>query len=230
MRKTLPILFVLFLISCGVLFADTIYLKNGRKINGIVKNEEDGMVELEVGGGVVKFKSSEIEKMEISEIGERQQMREDWETQKQRMQEKIVQQQIEEAQQPKRVEFSRDSRGITLTVKLNKKADVRLVMDTGSALIVLRRSVAKKLGINLDNVTPDAKLIVADGRKVDAKLVTLTSVEVEGVEANGVQAAVMLEEVQGGLLYEEGLLGMSFLKRFNFKVDQRQKRLILEKI
>jgi clan AA aspartic protease (TIGR02281 family) len=223
-------LFVLFLVSCGVLFADTIYLKNGRKINGIVKSEEDGMVELEVGGGAVKFKSSEIEKMEFSEISEHRQIRQDWEDQKQRTQEKIVQQQIAEAQQPKRVEFSRDSRGITLSVKLNRKADVRLVMDTGSALVVLRRSVAKKLGINLESTKPDAKLIVADGRKVDAKLVTLASVEVEGVVANNVEAAVMLEEVQGGLLYEDGLLGMSFLKRFNFKVDQRQKRLILEKI
>ena len=112
---------------------------------------------------------------------------------------------------------------------MNNKVQAALVLDTGASVILLRKEVALKLGINLENVKPDSNIIVADGRKVNAKYITLDSVKVENVEAVKVDAAIILDEI-GDIGFQDGLLGMSFLQRFNFKVDQRDKRLILERL
>jgi predicted aspartyl protease len=53
-------------------------------------------------------------------------------------------------------------------------------------------------------------------------------VKVENVEAEDVPAAVLTEAItRPG--YEDGLLGMSFLNRFTFKVDYNSGKLILER-
>jgi len=51
---------------------------------------------------------------------------------------------------------------------------------------------------------------------------------VQGVEAKGV-GAVVLPEGAAFTRGEDGLLGMSFLRKFNFKIDHTTKKLILEK-
>jgi clan AA aspartic protease (TIGR02281 family) len=217
------------LICCNKLQADTIYLMNGRSISGIIKSQEQDFVELEVSGGSVKFKRSEIDRIEKSGTGERTLIRQRWETQKQQNLERLIRQQHEEERKPKEAIFSRDSLGITLAVKINNKIEAKLVLDTGATLVVLRRDLAVSLGINLDDAKPDIKLMLADGRKINAKFITLESVKVEDSEAKNVEAAIMLEEA-GEFGFGDGLLGMSFLKRFNFKVDYKQKKLILEKL
>ena len=92
---------------------------------------------------------------------------------------------------------------------------------------MLRRHVADKLGIKLDK--PDAKVTLANGKTVDAKQVTLRSVKVQDSEAFNVGAVILMEE-DNGLGAADGLLGMSFLKNFSFKIDQKYKKLILEKL
>jgi clan AA aspartic protease (TIGR02281 family) len=102
-------------------------------------------------------------------------------------------------------------------------------LDTGASLVMLSKDVAKKIGINLDKVKPDMKVIMADGRQANAKQIILDSIRVENVEAEKVEAAVLLDQT-GELGFGDGLLGMSFLKKFNFKIDQKDKKLILEKL
>jgi clan AA aspartic protease (TIGR02281 family) len=216
-------------ICCNKLQADTIYLMNGRSISGIIKSQEQDFVELEVSGGSVKFKRSEIDRIEKSGTEERTLIRQRWETQKQQNLERLIRQQHEEESKPKEAIFSRDSLGITLAVKINNKIEAKLVLDTGATLVVLRRDLAASLGINLDDAKPDIKLMLADGRKINAKFITLESVKVQDSEAKNVEAAIMLEEA-GDFGFGDGLLGMSFLKRFNFKVDYKEKKLILEKL
>jgi len=213
----------------SLLQADTIYLKNGRSIEGLIKSEEGEVVDLEVCAGSVKFKKSEIERIEKSSPEEIDAMRQEWARHDKEVQDNMLKQQIAEERKPRKVEFSQDRHTIVLAVTLNKRIEVSLVLDTGASLVVLKKNIAEKLGINLDNVKPDAKLILADGRQVDAKYVTLESVKAQGVEAQNVEAAIMLQDVgEAGL--QDGLLGMSFLRKFNFKVDYRDKKLILEKL
>ncbi len=212
-----------------LLCADTISLKNGREIDGIIWNESEDSVELEVSSGSVTFKRSEIDKIKRSSLSDQQQMRVDWERQKQENQENILQQQEEEEAQPQEVELTRDSPNITISAQLNGMVEVQLVMDTGSTLIVLKKEIAEQLNVGLDDPSPEVRLVLADGRQIHAKLITLASVKVENVEAKDVEAAVMLDEITDPG-FKDGLLGMSFLKRFNFKVDNREKKLILEKL
>jgi len=231
-NKPAMIKIVFFLFFFGfvtTLHADTLYLKNGRNIEGIVKNEDNGIVELEVSGGLVKFKNSEIERIEKKAEEESLLLRQKWDKNKIELQKRIEKQRIEEDKRPKKVGFSNDGQGIVIEANLNNRAQVSLVLDTGASVILLRKEVAQKLGINLENVKPDSNIIVADGRKVNAKYITLDSVKVENVEAVNVGAAIILDEIKD-IGFRDGLLGMSFLQRYNFKVDQRDKRLILERL
>ena len=230
MAKYNQLLILVFLFNIlGLAFADTLYLKNGRSIEGIIKNEDNEVVDLEVYGGSVKFMKSEIEKIEKASLEDSNALRQKWERQKIENQNKILGQQLEEGRRPKQIEFSQDTQNIILPVSLNNKLEVSLILDTGASLVVLRKNIAEKLGIDLNNVKPQAQLTLADGRQVNAKYIILESVKVENAEAKNVEAAVMLDDTgEAGL--GDGLLGMSFLKRFNFKVDHRDKKLILEKL
>jgi clan AA aspartic protease (TIGR02281 family) len=222
-------IFLLFFGCVSTLYADTLYLKNKRSMEGIVKSEDSEMVDLEVYGGSVKFKKSEIDRIEKTTAAESGLLRRKWEAKKKEQQQRIEQQKLAEEEKPKRIEFSKDSQGIIIEATLNNKVKVSLVLDTGASVILLGKGVAEKLGINPGNMKPDAKITVADGRKVDAKYITLESVKVVNVEAVKVEAAIIFDEI-GDAGFHDGLLGMSFLKRFNFKVDQRDKKLILERL
>lgn len=209
-------------------YADTLYLKNGRSIQGLIKSENEGAIELEVNGGIVKFKKSEVEKIEKVSSEEAVRIRRKWEGERKELQERISQQQLEEENKPHKQEFSQSDQGIILPVTLNKKVEASLVLDTGASIMLLRKDVAKKLGLDLDTAKFDMQVQLADGRKVNAKYIVLESVRVQNSEALNVKAAVLLDEAD--ISFGEGLLGMSFLSRFNFKVDQKEKKLTLEKL
>ena len=209
--------------------ADTLYLKNGRRIEGLIKSEDDDSVELEISSGTVKFNKSDIEKIERTAPGESDTIRQQLEKERQEARQRYEQQSQKEKSRPREVEFSRDALGITVRAILDKKVEATLVLDTGASLVMLTRSVAQKLGLNLERVRPDMQLQMADGRKVKGKRIILGSVKVQNVEATNVEAAVLLEEA-GNIGFGDGLLGMSFLRQFNFKIDQKEKKLILEKL
>jgi aspartyl protease family protein len=226
-----------FLIGCSLFlsalafssYADTLKLKNGRSIEGIIKKEDAGMVELEIGAGSVKFLKSEIAEILRSSGSEDSLLRSRWQNEKAVLEGKIARRDAEEASKPRKATFSHDSKGMTVAVRLNNKVDTTMVLDTGASLILLTRDVAEKLGYNLDRLRPNMKVQVADGRTVDAARIILDSVKVENSEAERVEASVLMEE-KGNFGFEDGLLGMSFLKRFNFKIDLKEKKLILEKL
>jgi clan AA aspartic protease (TIGR02281 family) len=210
--------------------ADTIYLKNGRSIEGIIKSEDEDSIKLDIGIGTVGFKKSEIERITRSVQEESNEIRQKWERHRQETERKLKEEAKMREQQPKRIEVSKEKGHIFVNAILNKKVTVQLLMDTGASVIVLTHSIGEQLGINTDNRQKDiVKLQLADGRKIDAKYISLKSVTVQEVEATNVDAAVLLDDV-GETNFKDGVLGMSFLNKFNFKVDQNNKQLILEKL
>lgn len=226
-RYSLLILLLLFVSASGV-NADTLYLKNGRQIEGLIKNEDQDYIELEVSGGMVKFQKQEIERIKKTDYQESVSIRRKWEKQKSETQEKLLKRKEEEKRKPRAVEFSGEGHAITVNATLNHKVEVSLLLDTGASLVILKKNIAEQLGIDLEKAKPDSKLTVADGRQINAKYILLESVKVENAEAEGVGAAIMLEEA-GNTGFGDGLLGMSFLKKFNFKIDYTDGKLILEK-
>jgi len=222
------LLVLIFLGFAALTSADTLYLKNGRSIEGIIKNEDAESIELEVGSGSVKFDKTQVESVIRSSGAEAEAMRQDWERKKKDTERKISQQKEKEEKRPREAGFDKQGNDIIVSALLDKKVEVSLVLDTGASITMITRDVAKKLGLNVDRLKPDMHPQLADGRQVNAKYIIIDSVKVENSEARKVEACILLD--QSASIGADGLLGMSFLKRFNFKVDHKAKKLILEKL
>ena len=112
---------------------------------------------------------------------------------------------------------------------LNKKVEAKLLLDTGASTVLLTKRLAEKLGIKTNGENKNkGKVRLADGREVDGMYMRLDSVNVQGVEAKDVGTVVLLEHTKTNS--HDGLLGMSFLSKFNFQIDTVNKKIILEKL
>ncbi|AKT38357.1 retropepsin-like aspartic protease [Chondromyces crocatus] len=100
-------------------------------------------------------------------------------------------------------------------VKVNGQEAAAFLVDTGASHVTLPRVLADRLGVRLSGAE-EVVLRTANGRKT-GHLVLLPSVAVEGVEARQVPA-IVVDELSPGI---EGLLGLSFLTRFDFRQADR---------
>jgi clan AA aspartic protease (TIGR02281 family) len=123
------------------------------------------------------------------------------------------------------VKLIRRGNGLTAKVLLNRRVSADLVIDTGATDTVISGNLAKKLGISV-NRGRDVICQVADGRSVNAKQVKIREIRVGGAKVYNVQAVVLDSEEMGN---SPGLLGMSFLDNFVFKVDTEKELLVLQK-
>lgn len=219
----LAILFVTFPLK-----ADTIYLKNGRTIEGFILKEDPDSIQVDVGFGKVGLKRSETENISRSNEEDSEQLRDKWLRQKAASLERAKEEKLKEVSAPKYVTIVDDRGQIAVEALLNRKIKVALILDTGSSLMVIKESVAKQLKLDASTLKGEIKLKLADGRESIAQHAVLSSVSVQGVEAQNVDAAILTADIQDPAL-KDGLLGMAYLKNFNFKIDQKNKKLILEK-
>lgn len=232
LRFVLAILILNSIFISGIVIdssADTVYFKNGKSMEGIIKSEDATSIELELPYGTVKFSKSMIDRIKKLSAEEAVQLRSNW--QQQGAQERMKQEATQNIKnsQPRKVELEKQRGHIVVPAKLNKKVDVTLLLDTGASLIVLPRRVGEQLGVNFDSKDNVIQLQLADGRASFAKYFVLKSVQIRGSEATSVGAAVLFDNSASSSI-GDGLLGMSFLKNFNFKIDQGRGELILEKI
>jgi len=125
-------------------------------------------------------------------------------------------------------EASSEKRGPHVVVKasINGKVRASLLVDTGATIVTLSRRVFEKLELGPEAQRGEAEVTLADGRKLKALVVVLDSVEVGGMRARRVEAAVLPESDPQA----DGLLGMSFLKHFSFRLDTERNRLILKAV
>lgn len=237
MRITAGIIFIISLVLGFIPEArpDTINLKNGRSIDGLIRKEDEDNVVLDVGFGTVKFRKEEIRSISRSADDEAELIRREWQQEKEREEEKRLEREQKEKLirqekefEPKEVSFSPDDSGhIAVSALLNKKIRASLVLDTGASIVLLSHRIAEKLGRKILNKGQTIKVQMADGRQVEAKYIILNSVSVEGLEAKDVGAAVLADD--NNMDMQDGLLGMSFLNRFNFQIDMINKKFILKK-
>ena len=235
--KALMFLFIpLFLLFIAPeAYPDIVYLKNGRHIEGLIEKEDKDNVVLDVGFGTVKFRRVEIEEVYRSDKREVKDIKKEWKEQKKLEEKRWVEREKEREEEsrsrefePKKIPFSGAEESIVVNALLNKKVKASFLLDTGATAILLSDRIAKRLRINLGGPEKDkVKVRTADGRLLDAKFVVLDTVSVEGLEAKDVEAVVLLED--SDMPIGDGLLGMSFLKRFNFQIDTADKKLILKK-
>ncbi|MBU1147532.1 MAG: retroviral-like aspartic protease family protein [Candidatus Omnitrophica bacterium] len=229
----IPISFLLFGLVSGSL-ADTIYLKNGRSIEGLIAKEDNETVELDVGFGTVKFRKTEIDNIDRSSPEQVSSIRKGWKEQKE-VEEKrrserareLEEERRREELEPKEVSFSKDSQRIVVDALINNKINASLLLDTGATTVVLSNRIAEELRIDRGSSDKeDIEVQLADGRKIEARYVVLDSVRVEDAEVKDVGAVILLDAEED---IEDGLLGMSFLNKFNFQIDTLNNKLVLQK-
>jgi aspartyl protease family protein len=234
--------------------ADTLYLKNGSSLKGFIKKENQNSVEWDVGCGTVTFGRNEIARIYKSSPEESAKIQQKWEKEKiqsqwldsqsgqvrdrlraelERVSAEISQQQeLRKQAEPKKEEevgVTKEKGQIVVDALLNNKSHASLVLDTGASVVLLTKEAALKagMGVGYDKWATFIDLQLADSRKIRARRAFLQSVKIENVVAEDVEAAVLLDDTQVAGL-KDGLLGMSFLSRFNFTVDQDKEKLILK--
>ncbi len=107
---------------------------------------------------------------------------------------------------------------------INDKVDAMFMVDTGATYVTISTSMAKQLQLDIISKTPRENLRLADGSVQNVPVVTLSSISLGGVKQNQVKAAVM--ETSPNFT---PLLGMSFLKHFNWRFEGNNK-IVFEKL
>jgi len=200
-----------------------------------VEKETPDSVTLNVGFGTVKFRRGEIKDILVSTPDQRAAMLKEWEVNRKQEEskwQKKTEYRKETARQkefaPKHAGFSGANDQITVNAVLNKKIKANLLLDTGATLVLLSKKVADKIKKETNLTEGDIiKMQLADGRKTDARLILLDTLSVEDATAENIIGAVLLDPEED---IGDGVLGMSFLSKFNFQIDNAEKKIILKKL
>ena len=113
------------------------------------------------------------------------------------------------------IKLQRENDTFLIDVRINEKPTRQMVLDTGASSISLPFTMAQELGITVEDADPKVNVVLADGRQVMAALKTLESVQVGQFIVRNVECLVLPEE----LIAAPALLGNSFLKHFQFRLD-----------
>lgn len=109
---------------------------------------------------------------------------------------------------------------------VNGRAKANLLLDTGATDTQISSELARKLKIPLHKGTL-VPVTLAGGRQAVARSIKLKELQVGPMKVKNIDALV----IEGDhAMSEDGLLGMSFLKYFEFKIDARNGELTLKKI
>lgn len=215
--------FLSVILCYGSAYADRLIFDNGLSMEGVISQETEDEIALDIGGGTVKFKRSKIERVIRSSNSENKSLIQNWKVGKAKRASEIP----SFAKKRGTVKMEHGVSGMVVNTLLNKKVNAKLVLDTGASLVVLSRPIARRLGINMES-KDIIQVGLADGTEVNAVRAVLDYVSVEGVQLENVETAVILSEGET-LLNRDGLLGMSFLGNFNFRIDTDNGELILER-
>lgn len=238
----------------GEIDQDTIYLTNGRSVKGIIVKEDNMKIELDTGFGTVVVSRAQVRSVHKAMPEAQADLKKSWKKQQSalRAKEKELEQErerrqrsygewVEEGLRRKaadsraegEVKISRDpeSQSILVDAVLNGNVKATLVLDTGASIVVLSKRLGTELGIDM---TEDAKaglleLRLAGGRTVKAKAVVLESVDIQGIEEKNVMAAVLMEDAEH-IGFKDGLLGRSFLGRYNLRIDLKSMVMSMQKL
>ena len=113
-----------------------------------------------------------------------------------------------------------------VTVMFNSKFPQEMAIDTGASVIALPWDTAVDVGLTPDSDDPKILVQVADGRLVEARRVVAETVRVGKFTAKDVECSVM----PPGLSGSTPLLGLSFLRNFDFRIDSGKGQLVMSQL
>ncbi|MEM6778976.1 MAG: retropepsin-like aspartic protease [Planctomycetota bacterium] len=112
-----------------------------------------------------------------------------------------------------------------VTVSINQKP-IRMIIDTGATVMVLPNSSVAELELEVPADAPLRRVILANGQPIAARQMRLPSVRIGEFEAKDVAAVILGPEATNA----DPLLGMSYLKRFEFELDAPNRELKLLRV
>jgi len=123
------------------------------------------------------------------------------------------------------IKLTKVGNALFANVVLNKKVKAQLILDTGCTHTQISSKTARKLKIK-KNKGEKVLCELANGQKVKGRAVNIKEIKVGKVKAYNVRVIILDREISGE---SDGLLGMSFLNNFVFKIDAEKGELTLEK-
>ncbi len=121
------------------------------------------------------------------------------------------------------IHFTPGNNVIPVKTLINGRIEQQFVIDTGASMVTIPTATAEFLGLEVDEQTQTHQIFTAGGVKT-APVVTLSSIEIEGLVVRDVKAFVLDIPSQHHL----GLLGLNFLSRFRMDIDTDNGVLLLE--
>lgn len=110
-----------------------------------------------------------------------------------------------------------------VTIRVNGENEGHLIVDTGASHTVLSRSLAIRSGLLIG--TPNGVTMNTVGGQVQAEVVQVNSLRVADLEVKDSVATIYdLPDAPPGI---DGLLGLSFLGRFEVTLDAEKPQLLL---
>ena len=216
----------------------TIYLKNGGKLTGIIKEKRaEGMI-VNVGYGIIAVSNDDIDRTENIVKIRKDHWKYYWskhfnadgrdkETRRKEKEavEKRIQDVIDLRNRETEIKFMDRSRIIVKAV-LNNDVEGYFLVDTGATLVYISPQIAEKLALEIKGKPVHVKL--ADGKTVQGFATLLNSISLQDLTAKNVRTVIMpfLANHYGGKQID-GALGMSFLRNFHVRIDSTENLLIL---
>ncbi len=123
------------------------------------------------------------------------------------------------------VKLRREGNSFLVAARINRRSNAKLLLDTGATNVQISSALARRLGLKLSKANL-VRCSLADGSVVLAREVILKEVRVGDVKVKNVRALVLDSQGEDDVA---GLLGMSFLNHFVFKIDPQRNLLILRR-
>ncbi len=203
--------------------ADTVYTRDKRTWQGLIIAENKHQVWLDLGFDIAIIKKEKIIRILRSDSQTAKNISAELKTKRQKRNQML----LSRDQKPREVPFETFQGHILVQALLNGHVKSKLLLDTGSTFTFLSQEIASKLGIPNDNKGLAAQVMTSDGRSQKMLVSTLRTVRVGTAEARDVMVAI-LPKMREKTPFADGLLGVSFLSRYNFKIDYKRSKLILE--
>ena len=224
-----------------------ITLKNEGKITGVVQGENDDGVVVDVGFGTVTVSRGEVERIDVPTPAEKEAILAEWQghtSQTQKPSRLEVKKNIDEYY--KRIEenlkikdemakrgieiqyYGSEQNRIIVDAVLNGRVRTLMIVDTGATSVCITPEVANRLSGLSKDISKKTRIKWVDGSVTEATPAILASVKIGEARAENVGA--LISEMPAFFDSRiNGLLGMSFLKKFHVTIDSGKNKLILEK-
>ncbi len=116
------------------------------------------------------------------------------------------------------IRFAPGSGAIRAKARFSDRTDAAVLIDTGATITAIGEALADRLKIDRRRALRRVQITTASG-KIEAPIVALESLDVQGARVTNVEAAILPLNEAGGA---EALVGLNFLEHFSLSLDARR--------